>query len=555
MKTTGLLFLLIFTLVLSSQAQTTDDEIDQNVFWDSVFVSDGLNGYIKSLAVTGDTIYLSGYFTMVRGLLVNHVAKTVWDGKNWQWSTVGNDGGFDYSQGAKKIVVYKNEVYFLVGEPFTIGRLFVNSGIAKWNGIQWEEVTIDNTILPTYIEDMRILNDELIINGEFSSHLTGQAVFGILRLQNYEFVKYNIATSNIIERVNKVVGNKNSLYIYSDNRILKKNELQWNEIAQNIEVNDMLLLDDDLIIAGQFEKIGNKTVNHIARYKAGVWQAMGSGLEKPATHIETVKNLNNESHILAIGDFTWAKGVSEINVWNNNKWESYGGVDDEIYCTYVKDNIVYIGGKFQEAYNSDADNIVIFNYNEEKHWQQIIYKTDLFNTFNDKVFTLAKHGNYIYIGGSFTAVGNIDAAGIAKWDGYKWYGLSSGINGTVTGIAPTEQFIYVWGNFTTAGGDKIDNNIACWDNYSFHWKKLDLDVDKVSNVKVITEADNQETIYIAGYTIEEGSKQQAVLYKGDGSQWTKQSLPAESSSVSRIAVDNEENIYFIGRFKTTKKKK
>ncbi len=555
MKTTGLFILLFLTLIVSTQGQITDDEIDQNIFWDSVFVSDGLNGYIKSLAVTGDTVYLSGYFTMVRGLLVNHVAMAVWNDNAWQWNTVGEDGGFDYSQGAKKIVIYKNEVYFLVGEPFTIGRLFINSGIAKWNGTQWEEVEIDNTILPTNIEDMSVLNGELIINGSFSSYLTGQAVFGILRLQNNKFVKYNIATSNIIENVNKVVGNQNSMYIYSDNRILQKNALQWNEITNNIMVNDMLLLDDDLIIAGDFDNIATKTVNHIARYHAGTWQNIGSGLEKPVTHIEIIKNQNNDTHILAIGDFTWAKGVSEIKVWNNTKWEPYGGVDDQIYCTFLKDNMVYIGGKFQEAYNSDADNVVIFDYNANKHWQQIIYKTDLFNTFNDKVFTLAKHGNYIYIGGSFTAVGNIDATGIAKWDGYKWYSLSSGINGTVKGIAPTEQFIYVWGDFTTAGSEKIDNNIACWDNYSFHWKKIDLELDKASNVTVITETNNQETIYIAGYTTDAGNNQQAVLYKGDGSQWTKQNLPIESRSISRIAVDDNENIYFIGRFKTTKKKK
>src|SRR5688572_18978164 len=60
-------------------------------------------------------------------------------------------------------------------------------------------------------------------------------------------------------------------------------------------------------------------------------------------------------------------------------------------------------------------------------------------------------GNY-YIGGDFTSVQGVPAAGLAKWDGTQWTGFGSGIGGEVFAIAISGTDIYVGGSFATAGG-------------------------------------------------------------------------------------------------------
>jgi|GEM_PF-6155413 len=50
------------------------------------------------------------------------------------------------------------------------------------------------------------------------------------------------------------------------------------------------------------------------------------------------------------------------------------------------------------------------------------------------VYTIVKHKNYIYIGGSFEHFAGTDANFIARWDGNKWEKVASGINGKVLTI-------------------------------------------------------------------------------------------------------------------------
>ena len=61
----------------------------------------------------------------------------------------------------------------------------------------------------------------------------------------------------------------------------------------------------------------------------------------------------------------------------------------------------------------------------------------------------------LYIGGSFTVVGNVVANNIAKWNGSSWSALGSGMRQTIVyALAVSGSKLYAGGCFTTAGGNR-----------------------------------------------------------------------------------------------------
>lgn len=76
----------------------------------------------------------------------------------------------------------------------------------------------------------------------------------------------------------------------------------------------------------------------------------------------------------------------------------------------------------------------------------------------------------LYIGGSFTLVGDVFATNIAKWNGSNWSALGSGVNNSVNALAVSGSDLYAGGYFTTAGGITA-KSIAKWDGSA--WSSLD----------------------------------------------------------------------------------
>src|SRR2546427_4991760 len=68
---------------------------------------------------------------------------------------------------------------------------------------------------------------------------------------------------------------------------------------------------------------------------------------------------------------------------------------------------------------------------------------------NGVVYAAAVDGSgSLYVGGSFTAIGDIPASYIAKWDGSRWKALSSGMSSYVLALAVSGSEVYAAGYFT-----------------------------------------------------------------------------------------------------------
>src|SRR5882724_1394899 len=90
---------------------------------------------------------------------------------------------------------------------------------------------------------------------------------------------------------------------------------------------------------------------------------------------------------------------------------------------------------------------------------------------NGPIFaTVVDNSGNLYIGGSFTIVGDVFATNIAKWNGNTWSALGSGMNSIVYALAVAGGDLYAGGGFTTAGANAA-NYIAKWNGSS--WRSED----------------------------------------------------------------------------------
>lgn len=82
-------------------------------------------------------------------------------------------------------------------------------------------------------------------------------------------------------------------------------------------------------------------------------------------------------------------------------------------------------------------------------------------------------GAALYVGGSFTQAGGVNAAYIARWDGANWSGVNGGCNGPVHALCVYNDgsgaALYAGGSFTQAGGAPA-NRVAKWNGAS--WNSL-----------------------------------------------------------------------------------
>jgi hypothetical protein len=105
----------------------------------------------------------------------------------------------------------------------------------------------------------------------------------------------------------------------------------------------------------------------------------------------------------------------------------------------------------------------------DQHWD---HKFDSTNSPNGPVYAIATVDSFVYVGGSFTKIGSIDALNIARWDGHSWSALGSGLSSdsivpVVSSIVIKDDEVYAGGFFTNSGTTSL-SNIAKWDGANWY---------------------------------------------------------------------------------------
>ncbi len=114
--------------------------------WSSLGSGNGVNGFVRALAVVGNEVYVGGYFTSAGGVSANRVARFNTQTNTWSslgtGSSNGVNSGYDYGA-VRALAVVGDEVF--VGGEFTLAGGIASTFIARWIGgaTNVEPISID----------------------------------------------------------------------------------------------------------------------------------------------------------------------------------------------------------------------------------------------------------------------------------------------------------------------------------------------------------------------------------------------------------------------------
>ena len=269
-------------------------------YWSSATPYDDPNESVLAIEVHNGEIYIGGAFSQVGGILASHIAK--WDGTTW--STVGSglsgypshlhssngilyaiangllyyfDGTdwvnsniplatvFGISTYGSGIMISTNfGVYvgssstynlFAPNNLFTCfkefnGELYGggSSGLFKWDGVVWQDVTGGNSAIPWWafqINDLDVFDNKLVVAGFFSG-------IGGLTLSNIAFfdgTNYSEVGTNLANLV--IAGEFNDLEVYNNKLFATGSFFSSNyRFVARFDSNDWNIVDNYYFISG-----------------------------------------------------------------------------------------------------------------------------------------------------------------------------------------------------------------------------------------------------------------------------------------------------------------
>lgn len=254
--------------------------------------------------------------------------------------------------------------------------------------------------------------------------------------------------------------------------IAKWDGLVWSALGDGMDGPVLALSFDrngDLCAGGDFTNAGGVAAGNIAKWDGNVWSPLGSGTDGPVS--TTVISSDGLGNLYAGGRFASAGGltVHDVAMWNGTAWSALsleiGGRVEA--CAVDAFGNLYAGGDINYRINYGVG-LVKWN----GHTWSCPGSARISENERGLVYALVVDGSgNLYVGGYFTRIDMVPARSIAKWDGSKWSALGSGIDdvtreypglGTVNALAVDGSGnLYVSGSFTTAGGVEA-RNIARW---------------------------------------------------------------------------------------------
>ena len=232
---------------------------------------------------------------------------------------------------------------------------------------------------------------------------------------------------------------------------------------------------DGVYAGGTFTRAGSASANRVARWsESGGWTALGAGVDGPVYALAADGN-----DLYVGGSFTTAGGAGARNIarWNaiTQSWHPLGAgpangvAQGSVYAIVAAGEDVFVGGDFSVVDGIGGGTLALY-HRTTNDWSRPAFSV-LLGSYGGVVRALARDGDSLYIGGWFDQAcgtnGCIPAAGVAACSISTGVcaALGSGIPGSdvvnALTVGPT-GLLFVGGSFTAAGGINA-NGIARWD--------------------------------------------------------------------------------------------
>lgn len=473
--------------------------------WASGFGPNGVYGKVYALAVKGEEVYIGGSFLIAGPILANNLVRYNFTSNTW--SVLGDASSNGVSGSVYALAVFDQDVY--VGGRFETAGNVAARGIARWNRqtnrwfVMGSGVASDVHNWPIVVPysgtvyAIAVTATSVYIGGAFEQ-VGGEFIENLARW-DFNAQKWTIPCRLEAEAPNGPVyalhSHDSTLYIGgSFSRIgpttaanvcalnTKDGRLTPMGAGMNNAVYAISSNGNNVYAGGAFTQAGGSAASHIARWNGTAWSAMTSG-----TNANVRSIIATSEAIFIGGTFSSSGGVSTncVAQWRNGEWRNMaeGMSNDSLPFVYAMAQVggrVVGGGRFNSAGTSNAFNVAGWD-TLRTEWSALGETVRRnYNGADGPIFTMALHGDDLYIGGDFANAGGVAALRVARYNrkSERWSSLGTGISGSgafVRALAVTSTGdLYVGGIFEQAGGIPA-RGIARWNGTA--WSAVSGGVD------------------------------------------------------------------------------
>lgn len=477
--------------------------------WTTVADSEGA---IAEIAMVGTTLLVVGGFTTIDGVAAAGLAR--YDGATWSgWAGLAPDGE------VVAVSATSLDDVCIGGDFETIGPIAARDA-ACWNGTEWQARSLPLEFYRGFMDLARDPADgSLVGSGDFLLDDGGESGASIARWvgDRWELIggglmgefgpgDHREARGVAFAASGMYVGGAFRLANEADpietNAAARWDGARWHdldgglfkEVGFSLDTTNVYTVaagpDGSVYFGGLFTRAGTSRVSHVVRWDGTYWSALRTPGERYEGVGGSVHALAREGacEVYVGGMFEYAGGVRANGIARYRRGDGYralgagvNGVVQDI-ATFGDGRIV-IGGEFIDgASGTEFRNVALW---DGTRWNAMGAGPD------GQVWAVALRRagspdarDVVYAGGDFTSAGEIQARGIAVWDGEAWSELGGGLAGypfewdpTMLSSAypydvlvdPASGDVIVAGTFRTAGPDGlVVNNIARWDGESWH---------------------------------------------------------------------------------------
>jgi hypothetical protein len=282
-------------------------------------------------------LYVSGEIGFIDGKKIKGIAR--WDGLSWDSLQAGIDGLDtlnNYPNGPTLAITrFNNELY--VGGPFnSVGNIRA-SKIAKWNGNNWDSLSIRPFPYGSnkHISAFEVINNELYVGGYFDT---------IANIPCDNIAKWNGTYWECIDL-------PNSLSIHG------------------ASINTICEYNGEIYVGGNFATgTPNDSLRDIIRYDGVNWKSVGGGIKGSNSDVNDMLVYNGFLYVA--GYFSQSDGNTgdNIQIWDGTSWSDIGGVSStfysQIFDLQIFHNDLYVVGEFNNAGQISAQNIAVWKGNQ-----------------------------------------------------------------------------------------------------------------------------------------------------------------------------------------------
>ncbi len=382
------------------------------------------------------------------------------------------------------------------------------------------------------------------------------------------FIKAGSTGSYNVDGFNMNLDKNGAPIFEKRNSINKITTFTWNSVTGsgingvNGTVNVIAINGSDVYVGGSFTSLGDGTTSakNIAKWNGSSWSVLPVGGSNGVNN--TVKAISISGPDVYVGGYFTAFGdgtqVNHIAKWDGNGWSRLGnagidGLAHNVYAIAASGSDVYVGGSFNLLGDNTTSVKSIAKWNGTE-WSALT--SGVSNGVNNTVYAIAVSGTNVYIGGNFVTLGDgtTSAKHIVKWDGSSWAALTSGgsngVDNDVWTISISGTDVYVGGSFTVLGdGVTVANHIAKWDGNS--WSTLGSGATNGIGGLVNSTSVNGTDLYAGGYFTFLGNGTSVnYLAKWNGTNWSAVGNGG-SDVINSLQVSTTEGVMYLGGAFTT----